>query len=83
MPLEILRASRPARHADRTRGAVRCAQEPPESATDPRDTPLGWEVRLLIDAQVGVVQTRVCRSREEVLSTGEEWKAGMGEEGWQ
>lgn len=40
-------------------------------------------MRLLIDAQVDVVQTRVCRSREGVLSTGEEWKAGMGEEGWQ
>ena len=36
---------------------------------------LGWEVRLLIGAQPEVVQTQVCRSQEEVLSTGEQWKA--------
>lgn len=43
---------------------------------------LGWELRLLIGAQEEVVQTRVCRSQEEVLSTGEEWKGAMGEKGW-
>jgi hypothetical protein len=43
--------------------------------------PLGWEVRLLIGAQAEVVQTRVCRSQEEVLATGEEWKTAIGERG--
>ena len=42
---------------------------------------LAWEVRLLIGAQAEVVQTRVCRSQEEVLTTGEQWKAAMGENG--
>jgi hypothetical protein len=36
----------------------------------------GWEVRLLIGAQAEVVQTQVCRTQGEVLSTGEEWKGG-------
>jgi hypothetical protein len=43
---------------------------------------LGWEVRLLIVAQLEVVQTQVCRTQEDVLSTGEQWKAGMLEKGW-
>jgi hypothetical protein len=43
---------------------------------------LGWEVRLLIGAQQEAVQTQVCRSQEEVLATGEQWKKAMGEKGW-
>jgi hypothetical protein len=43
---------------------------------------LGWEVRLMIGAQAEVVQTQVCRTQEEVLSTGEAWNAAMGEKGW-
>ena len=37
---------------------------------------LGWEVRLLVDSQLEVVQTQVCRDQEEVLATGEEWEEG-------
>ena len=33
---------------------------------------LGWEVRLLVGSQLEVVQTQVCRSQDEVLSTGEQ-----------
>ena len=43
---------------------------------------LGWEVRLMIGAQLEVVQTLVCRTQEEVFVTGEQWKAAMGEKGW-
>jgi hypothetical protein len=43
---------------------------------------LGWEVRLLIGAQSEVVQAHVCRTQEEVLSTGEQWKAAMAEKRW-
>jgi hypothetical protein len=28
------------------------------------------------------VQTQVCRSQEDVLTTGEQWKAAMNEKGW-
>ena len=35
---------------------------------------LGWEVRLMIGAQSEVVQTHVCRTQEEVFTTGEQWK---------
>jgi len=42
---------------------------------------LGWEVRLLVGAQLEVVQTQVCRDQEEVLRTGEQWKP-MIEKGW-
>ena len=41
-----------------------------------------WEVRLMIGAQAKVVQKQVCRTEEEVLTTGEQWKAAMGEKGW-
>ena len=43
---------------------------------------LGWEVRLVIGAQLEVAQTRVCQSQEEVFSAGEEWKAAMMDRGW-
>jgi hypothetical protein len=41
---------------------------------------LGW-VRLLIGAQAEVVQTQVCRTQEEVLSTGEEWRTTLPRRG--
>ena len=34
--------------------------------------PLGWEVRLFVDGHL--VQARVCRTQEEVLTTMETWK---------
>ena len=43
---------------------------------------LGWEVRLLVGRQLEAVRTQVCRSQEDVLSTGEPWKAAMLAEGW-
>jgi hypothetical protein len=43
---------------------------------------LGWELLLFIGDQAEVVQTQVCRSQDEVLTTGEQWKAAMGEKGW-
>jgi hypothetical protein len=42
---------------------------------------LGWEVRLMVGSQDEIGRTQVCRSQEEVLTTGEEWKKKMGEEG--
>jgi hypothetical protein len=43
---------------------------------------LGWELRPVIGSQLEIVQTQVCRSQEDVLTTGEQWKAGMLENGW-
>jgi len=43
---------------------------------------LGSEVRLMIGAQAEVVQTQVCRTQEDVFTTGEQWKAAMAEKGW-
>ena len=37
----------------------------------------GWEVRLLVGSQLEIVRTQVCRTQEEVLSTGEQWRAAM------
>ena len=45
----------------------------------PRST--GWDVRL-VDSYLEVVQTQVCRDQEEVLTTGERWKAALAEKGW-
>jgi hypothetical protein len=36
---------------------------------------LGWEIRLLVGNQAESVRTQVCRSQEDVLTTGEQWKA--------
>jgi len=41
---------------------------------------LGWELRLTIGAEM--VRTQVCRSEDEVFSTGETWKAGLWVKGW-
>ena len=43
---------------------------------------LGWEVRLIIGAQLEIMQTRVCRTQEEIFRAGEQWKAAMAEKGW-
>jgi hypothetical protein len=43
---------------------------------------LGWEVRLLVGSQPEVVQTKLCRTQDEVLTTGEQWRAAMIEKGW-
>jgi hypothetical protein len=42
----------------------------------------GWEVRLFIGSQSEVVQSHVCRTQDEVLTTGEQWKAAMIAKGW-
>ena len=35
-----------------------------------------------IGTQLEVVQTQICRTQDEVLATGEQWKAAMAEKGW-
>ena len=42
----------------------------------------GWGLRLFIGRDE-IVQTRVFRSQDEVLTTAEQWKAAMMEKGWQ
>jgi hypothetical protein len=44
---------------------------------------LGWELCLQVGLNRDFTQTKVCRSRDEVLTTGEQWKSGMLEKGWQ
>ena len=41
--------------------------------------PLGWELRLIT---TDLLRSQVCRSAEEILTTGEQWKAAMVEKGW-
>ena len=43
----------------------------------------GWEVRLLVGSQEELPSSQVCRTQDEVLSTGEQWKAAKVEKGWQ
>jgi len=43
---------------------------------------LGWGMRLMVGAQLEVVQTKVCRSEEEVFDCGDRWKAALMEKGW-
>jgi hypothetical protein len=42
----------------------------------------GWEVRLYVGSQTEIVQSQICRSEDEVLTTGEQWKAAMIEKDW-
>jgi len=39
--------------------------------------PFGWECRLMVGCEL--LQSQVCRSQEEVFSTGEAWKTAMTE----
>ena len=41
---------------------------------------LGWELRLEVNGDLQ--RSQVCRSQDEVLTTGEAWKAAMLEKGW-
>jgi hypothetical protein len=47
-----------------------------------RSHQFGWELCLQVGLNRDFLQTKVCRTQEEVLSTGEEWKAAMIEKGW-
>lgn len=44
--------------------------------------PFGWELRLYVGSPENIIQTQVCRTEEDVFSTGEAWKAKMREKGW-
>ncbi len=41
---------------------------------------LGWELRLEVAGSLQM--SHVCRARDEVLDTSEQWKAAMVEKGW-
>jgi hypothetical protein len=41
---------------------------------------LGWECRLLVGSEL--LRSQVCRTQDDVLTTGEQWKAAMIEKGW-
>jgi hypothetical protein len=40
----------------------------------------GWEVVLDVNGELQ--RSQVCQSQDDVLSTGEQWRAGMIEAGW-
>ena len=42
----------------------------------------GWECRLYIGQHEEIVQSQVCRTDDEVLTTGETWKAALQKRGW-
>ena len=42
----------------------------------------GWECRLYVGQQTEIVQTKVCRTEDEVFTTGEEWKAALRSKDW-
>lgn len=47
-----------------------------------RSHEFGWELCLQIGLNRDFLQTKVCRSAEEVLPTVREWKAAMIEKSW-
>jgi hypothetical protein len=61
-----------------SQGTALCALHGFESCREARAVifsyVFGGEVRLLVGSQRDVVQTQVCRTQEEVLSTAEQWK---------
>jgi hypothetical protein len=64
----------------RLRRRVKC-NEPREAVCRPLSHQFGWELRLGAGGQL--LQSHVCRSQDEVLTTAESWKAAMLEKGWQ
>jgi hypothetical protein len=47
-----------------------------------RSHQFGWELLSYVGRQLEVVQSQVCHSQDEVLTTGEEWNTAMIEKGW-
>jgi hypothetical protein len=47
-----------------------------------RSHQFGWELCLQIGISREFVQTKVCRKQDDVLTTGELWKAAMTAKGW-
>jgi hypothetical protein len=47
-----------------------------------RSHPLGWELQLAVGPQLEVVLTQVCESQDEVVTTGDRWKAKLIEIRW-
>lgn len=43
---------------------------------------LGWELRLLTGVRADSMLAKVCPSYDDVLTTGEQWKAALVEKGW-
>lgn len=41
---------------------------------------LGWELKLMISGELH--RSAVCRSQDDVLTAGEQWKAALVEKGW-
>lgn len=44
--------------------------------------PSGWELRLVMGERADVMLTRVCRSRDDVVVTREQWKTALIDKGW-
>jgi hypothetical protein len=47
-----------------------------------RSHQFGWELCLQVGHNRDFLQTKVCRSQDEVLTTAEDWKGAMVEKGW-
>jgi len=47
-----------------------------------RSHQFGWELLLFVGQQLEVMQSQVCRSQNEVLMIGEQWKLAMTAQGW-
>jgi len=48
-----------------------------------RSHQVGWELCLQVGLNRDFLQTKVCRTQDEVLNTSEQWKAEMIGKGWQ
>lgn len=48
-----------------------------------RSHQFGWELCLQVGLNREFLQTQVCRTKDEVLDTSEQWKVAMIEKGWQ
>jgi hypothetical protein len=49
-----------------------------------RSHQFGWELLLFVGGQVEIGCRRKCAAQQdEVLTTGEQWKAAMIDKGWQ
>jgi len=48
-----------------------------------RSHQFGWELCLQVGLNRDFLQTQVCRTQDEVLTIGEQWRAAMIDKGWQ
>jgi hypothetical protein len=42
----------------------------------------GFDLRLVLRSKAELLRSQVCRTDDEILTTGEQWKVALRDKGW-